>query len=381
MKFGYIAGLFHAIFLTFSTPSFAKIIQVGATGDVRTLAEASAMAKDGDIIEIASGEWHGDVAAWEGKRLTIRGIGKRPVFFADGKSQEGKAIWVFRSGDFIVENIEFRGTRVPDGNGAGIRLESGKLHVKACSFIDNENGILTSNHQDAALTVENSLFAEAPKQGNLLHLLYAGRIASLKVVGSRFHAGRAGHLIKSRARSTELSYNLIVDGPGGAASYEVDLPNGGAASLIGNVIEQSETSENPVVVAYAAEGSVWEKNQLLLAHNTFLSKGLKPAWFIRVWRDKVPRTLEVLTINNLYSGFGLFNYGLGSGEGNYWVPASMFRAPDILDFRLKDDSWLLNVVSAAIIDGKSFSPLNEFSLPIGTKSISVSNRLTPGAFQ
>ncbi|HRD86058.1 MAG TPA: hypothetical protein PLF63_12905, partial [Rubrivivax sp.] len=63
-----------------------------------------------------------------------------------------------------------------------------------------------------------------------------GRIARAVVTGSRFYGGYEGHLIKSRARETRLLYNLIVDGPDGEASYEVELPNGGVAHLIGNVI-------------------------------------------------------------------------------------------------------------------------------------------------
>ena len=43
-----------------------------------------------------------------------------------------------------IENIEFRGVRVADRNGAGIRFETGRLHVLRCAFFDNENGLLAA---------------------------------------------------------------------------------------------------------------------------------------------------------------------------------------------------------------------------------------------
>ena len=89
---------------------------------------------------------------------------------ADGISAEGKAIWVIRNGDFLIDNIEFRGARVAEGNGAGIRFEGGKLQIRNCVFLDNQNGILTSNNGSAELIIEASLFADAPNQGQLLHL-------------------------------------------------------------------------------------------------------------------------------------------------------------------------------------------------------------------
>ena len=364
------------------TLSSARVIRVGPDGDVQKISEAARLAKDGDIVEIASGEWRGDVALWEQKQLTIRGVGGRPILIADGKSAEGKAIWVIRNGDFMIDNIEFRGARVADGNGAGIRFEGGKLLVRNCVFLDNQNGILTSNNEKAELTIESSLFAEAPKQGHLLHLLYAGHIASLKISGSRFHSGQNAHLIKSRARKTDIRYSLILDGPTGTASYEVDLPNGGQATLIGNVIGQSVATSNPVLVAYGAEGNAWPSSSLVLSHNTFISDGFKPAWFIRAWPKQLPAGFRVHTFNNLISGIGLFDYGLpGIHQGNYPVWSSAFAGKDVLNFRLNSLSWLRGIVGRPSIEGLDIGPTAEFSLPIGSTERSMPEKLMPGAFQ
>ena len=301
-------------------PSHAATIVVGAGGQAATVGEAIGRASDGDTILIQSGEYRGDVAVLHQKRLTLRGVGRRPVLIADGKHAEGKAILVVRDGDIRVENLEFRGARVPDGNGAGIRFEKGRLHIRGCAFFDNENGVLTANFNDAELIIDDSEFAMAPRvEGKLHHLLYVGRIASVKVRGSRFHQGHIGHLIKSRASRTELAYNLIYDGPGGRASYEVDLPNGGEAVLIGNVIAQSAETENPVVVAYGAEGNAWPSSRLWLVHNTLISDGLRPGWFLRVWNERLPPGVEVKATNNLSVGLGLVYPG-GTGPVQRQLP-------------------------------------------------------------
>jgi hypothetical protein len=175
----------------------AATLTVGAGAEFSTLAQAVRQARDGDTIDVRSGEYRGDVAVIAQRQLTIRGLGRRPVFVAEGRHAEGKAILVVRDGDILIENIEFRGARVPDGNGAGIRFERGKLQVRRCAFFDNQNGLLTANFEDAELSIEDSEFGQAPPvEGKLHHLLYVGRIASLKVRGSRFHQGHIGHLLK-----------------------------------------------------------------------------------------------------------------------------------------------------------------------------------------
>ena len=360
----------------------AETIVVGR--DAATFAAAVQRARDGDTIEVPAGEYRGDVAVLEQKRLTIRGLAPRPVFIADGRHAQGKAILVVRDGDIRIENIEFRGARVPDGNGAGIRFEKGRLWVRRCAFFDNEMGLLTANFDDAELVIEDSEFGQAPPTGGgLHHLLYVGRIASLKVSGSRFQQGYAGHLLKSRARSTELAYNLLVDGAGGRASYEVDLPNGGDALLIGNVIGQSASSENRVVVAYGAEGHAWPASRLRMAHNTLLSDGAVPARFLRVWPEHLPPDTPVQAVNNLSVGFGVFALGT-SGEfaGNHTTWRAVLADPAALDFRLPLDSPLRGSgVDPARAFDADLSPSAEFTLPVGTRPLQRPLRWTPGAFQ
>lgn len=363
-----------------ATGASAAVITVGPGESVETIAAAARLAQDGDTVLIKGGTYRGDVAVWTQKQLEIRGIDGRPVLIADGKSAEGKAIWVFRNGDYTVDNIAFRGTRVPDGNGAGIRFERGTLTVTDCVFENNQTGILTANFEDAELHIRSSVFKDAPRDGAALpHLLYAGRISHLTVEGSRFHNGFRGHLIKSRARHSALRYNLIYDGPDGEASYETDLPNGGDVLLVGNVIGQSAGSQNPIVVAFGAEGPNWPNSRLQLSHNTLINEGGRPAWFVRSWQERLPEGTEIITRNNLAVGLGAFTTVLrGDHQGNFLLPPGALD-PTALDFTLGPASVLRGRAKAAGLP--HLTPDSEFVFPQGSRPLPPSSSWTPGAFQ
>lgn len=370
------------LFACVSPGAHADTLRVGPTEKYIRIADAARLARDGDIVEIQPGEYRGDVAVWTQKALTIRGIGERPVLIADGKSAEGKAIWVIRNGDIHIENIEFRGVRVSDRNGAGIRFERGRLHINRCGFFDSESGLVASNFDDAELTIVDSEFGRNGAGDGRSHDLYVGRIAHLTITGSRFHAANIGHLIKSRARRSDISYNLIYDGSGGKASYEVNLPNGGVATLIGNIIGQSATTENPVVVSYGEEGNTWPENELTLVHNTLISDRLKGTWFLRVPLDKFGSPPRVRAYNNLTAGLGVFSLGAsGDFRGNAPALPFMLNAPAALDFGLPEHSPLrLLAIDTGELDA-ALIPKAEFALPIGTRPLVAPEQWVPGALQ
>lgn len=361
----------------------AATLTVGPEGVPMSFPQALRAAQDGDVIEIMPGVYKGAVGVIEQKRLTLRGLGTRPVFDADGRHAEGKAIWVIRDGDITIENIEFRGARVPDANGAGIRFEKGRLAVRGCRFVDNQNGLLTANFGDAELRIVDSEFTQAVRTvGTLPHLLYVGRIARADISGSRFHQGFEGHLIKSRARINRITYNLIVDGPGGGASYEIDLPNGGDAVIVGNLIGQSRETQNPVMVSYGAEGKAWDVNRLLMAHNT-LASDFPLTWFLRSWPDKLAPDTQIRAVNNLTVGTGVFTLGSsGRFDGNWPATASTLVDPMLLDFELQRDSWLRGRADdPRVLAGDEAVPTAEFVLPIGTRPLKPPAAWSPGALQ
>jgi hypothetical protein len=296
------------------------------------VADALQLAHDGDSIEVLPGTYAGDVAVIPHRRLTIRGLGAGAVMQARGRHAEGKAIWVIRDGEIAIENIHFKGTRVPDGNGAGIRLEHGRLHLSRCSFSDNQMGLVTANDGRSELFIDGCQFSEAPvPEGALPHLLYVGRIARLELRNSVLRQGREGHLLKCRAAQSLIIGNRLDDGLTGEASYEIDLPNGGAALLEGNTVVQSARSQNPVMLAYGAEQPAWPDCRLTLRGNTFINHRTSGGWFVRVWREHLPDTTTVQSQGNRWLGPGSLGWGApvqGTGDERGPAPRAAPSATD-----------------------------------------------------
>jgi hypothetical protein len=359
------------------------LLVVGPGERITTITEAVRQARDGDTVEIKPGEYRGQPAVWTQRGITIRGVGKRPVMVADNKLAEDKGIWVVRGERVRIENIEFRGARVSDMNGAGIRFDRGSLTIVRCAFFDNEMGILTANFPEMSLQVIDSEFADAPRTTNdFHHLIYVGRIGKFVLRGSRFRNGFYGHLVKSRARESHLLYNVIFDGMQGRASYEVDLPNGGLVYMIGNVVGQGAESENPAIIAYGSEGLHLSENAIYLAHNTVINDAQR-ATFLAIRSNRGPDAVEVWAINNLLAGPGEFQRpARGRFEGNQTVLRSDLIEQDGVPARLPPQSSLRGTVRMPDRAGNvNMAPTAEFGFPLGTRPVKLPARLALGAFQ
>lgn len=355
-----------------------RIIRVGPERDVKTVAAAARIVGDGDVVEVDAGVYVGDVAVWRQDRLTLRAVGGRVRLIASGANAEDKGIWVIRGGLVSVEGFDFVGAQVSDRNGAGIRLEKGELTVDNCIFRDNENGILTANNPDIVLKIRNSEFGHNGAGDGQSHNIYVGGIRHLHVTGSYFHHARSGHLFKSRAAENFVLYNRLADGTNGEASYELEFPNGGVAYVIGNVVDQSATTENYHLISFGSEGLRWPKNELYLVNNTLVDRRGQPGVFLKVKQGASP----VYAVNNLLIGKGqLDSAGPGDYSNNFNVDATEFVNLAGQDYRLRANSRLLGkAVAPKHLDGVVLKPGREFAQPRGTRSISVPP-YSPGAMQ
>lgn len=356
-----------------------RVLRVGPSEAIRTIYSAAQLAQDGDTIEIESGEYHADVALWRQKQLTIRGVGGNARLFADGKSAEGKAIWVFRNGRFLVENIDFIGARVADRNGAGIRFEGGKMRIRNCLFYGNESGIVASNSKSAALEIENSEFGYNGAGDGQSHNLYVGKILDLRVTGSYFHHANVGHLIKTRAENNYIAYNRLTDESGGRASYELDMPNGGSSLVIGNIIQQSRETENSTVINYGEEGYIWPSNHLYLVSNTVVNDHPYGGAFLRV----APGAQQAISVNNLLIGKGKYHVpGNMESTNDIYADWEIFKQPQRQDYRLNNIGRKLAIQLQR--DGASlnrdFYPQREYIHPRQTSPL-IGPPEYPGALQ
>jgi hypothetical protein len=367
--------------LFFSQPVDAveqgKLIEVGPQRTVKTLAEASRLAKDGDIVEADAGDYQRDVAVWTQNNLTLRTKNGRVRLIAQGVSAESKGIWVVRGGNISVHGFDFIGAVVPDKNGSGIRFEQGHLKVEDCRFLDNENGILTGGNAGSTLEIQNSEFGNNGAGDGRSHNLYVGAIAALRVTGSYFHHAKSGHLLKSRAARNMIFFNRLTDETGGTASYELEFPNGGLAYVVGNVIQQSSTTENPNVISFGAEGLGSGKNRLYLVNNTLVDMRPQSGQFLRVKAGA-----EVFAVNNLLVGKNRFDVG-GAGEfrNNFNVDLDEFVLAVREDFHLRPGSKLIGkAVTVDAVDGIDLWPTAEYQHPRTLRALK-GGVLSPGAMQ
>jgi hypothetical protein len=354
-------------------------LRVGAGAELVSISDAARIAQDGDTVEIAAGEYRGEVAVWTGDDLTIRGVGVRPMLIADGRDAEGKAIFVVRGRGVRIENPAFAGSRVSDRNGAGIRIERGPIRVSGCVFEDNESGILAGNDPEMEIDIENCAFAENGAGDGASHNLYAGTIARLSVTGSYFARARVGHLLKSRARENHVSYCRL-SGEGGTGSYELAFPNGGNVLALGNLIQQGPRSETATMVSYGAEGYRGGPDELTLAFNTIVNDRPRGGTFVFV-RDGARRV--ALRANLLVGRGSMAIHGPGDSWGNGSAQASDFANAAAFDYRLRMKSRLVGSAGAwgSVEEPR---PEREYvhparSVPLGR--FTAITPLSPGAFQ
>src|SRR3546814_9569413 len=84
---------------------------------------------------------------------------------------------VLRGRAAAVDGIVFQNMRVPDANGAGIRLERGNLEVANSLFRNSEQGILTADDTASEIRIARSTFQHLGRCDRGLscaHSIYVG---------------------------------------------------------------------------------------------------------------------------------------------------------------------------------------------------------------
>lgn len=354
-----------------------NILKVGPGRTYKKPSEAAAAAKDGDVVEIDTGEYRGDVAVWTQNDLTMRGVGGRAHLNANGIHAQGKGTWVVKGSNTTIENIEFSGAAVPDHNGAAIRQEGRNLAVRNCFFHDNENGILTDDDLQSEILIEYSEFARNGRGDGYTHNMYISRVGRFTLRYSNSHHAKIGHNVKSRAQENHILYNRIMDEQTGTSSYAIDLPNGGLAYVIGNLIQQGPQTDNSTIVSYGAEGLSHPQNELYLVNNTVVNDR-NEGIFVSV----NPGVSIAKLINNLFVGPGTLLNGAGEQITNLTTSSPRFVNKDLFDYRLTNASPAINAGSSpGLANGVDLTPVYHYTHPLTAKVRPRDERIDIGAFE
>ena len=238
-------------------------------------------------IAIAPGR-HGDCAVQAAGVISYLAAEPGTAVF-DGRTCEGKAALVLRGRGAEVSGLVFQNMRVPDFNGAGIRLEQGDLTVAESWFRDSEQGILTGNDPSSRIVIDRSTFTRlgtCEGAGGCAHSIYTGLYGHVRVTRSRFEEGRGGHYVKSRAARVEIAGSSFDDARGQATNYMIDLPEGAAGQISNNWFVQGRDKENySAFIAVAAEGKAHSSAGLaILANDARLAPGVdRSTVFVADW--------------------------------------------------------------------------------------------------
>jgi len=290
---------YYFIFLCFvATGLDARVLTVGPNGEFVFPSIAAQFAQNGDTIEIdANGVYLNDFVEWKQNNLTIRGVNGRPHIRGTVKIPNRKAIWIIKGHNTTVENVEISGARVGDKNGAAFRLEGLNFFLSDCYIHDNQNGILAGKHKPKSeIYIKNCEFAFNGKGGKgRTHNIYIGTVGKFTLENSYSHNAIVGHLVKSRAKENYILNNRLFEG---AASYAVDLPNGGYSVIMGNIMLQNEQTDNSAIIAYGMEQRSYSNNRLIVQFNS-IQNDRNYGIFV-----KTKVKAEVILVNNIFSGKG-----------------------------------------------------------------------------
>ncbi|MFT4582909.1 MAG: hypothetical protein ACI8XZ_002663 [Gammaproteobacteria bacterium] len=381
---------------------YGQILSVGPAEDFLRVSDAAKAVRDGDIIEIAPGVYPYETSIWLANDVLIRGRGGIAILDAsDTPLAQEKAIWVIQGDNYRIENVGFINAVSIDNNGAGIRSEGANLHISHCFFRDNETALLSSQNPESTITIEHSELARNGHLNGQAHQVYIGAVKSAIFRFNYIHHARTGSSIKSRALSTTVAYNRILDGVAGTGNYSLDFSEGGRAVVFGNTIQQSRYTNNEHLVAFAPESQKRTGNLLIVAHNTMVNDR-SDGVFIRQWASEL-----AYVYNNIFIGHGTTVEGNAVMAGNvhadynswyFWHSEEMAGIDASFDNIYSRDAGIVSrenfnyelvstskAVDAGVeldaIDGYPLAPEFEYMHPITKKSRLMNGTVDAGAYE
>ncbi len=368
-------------------PASAATLAVGPGKTYATPCRAIAAAKTGDLILIeGNNTYRGDVCGIYASNLTIRGVNGRPKIDAAGKNSMGKGTWVVIGNNVVIENVEMLGAKVADHNGAALRLQGTNFTLRSSFIHSNENGILSNANSASKITIEYTEFGRNGYGDGKTHNLYINKAANLTFRYNYSHDAHVGHNLKSRALVNMIMYNRFSSTPDGQAgsgkpSYEIDLPNAGTSYVIGNVIQQPASHNNPSMVAYGLEGASNPGHYLYVVNNTFLNDDSSRGTFVAVSSSV---TKKALLQNNIFGGTGTVTNQVGAVEKtNYRSLAPGFVSRSSWDLRPTANALVVNAGSSPgyASSGLSLKPVASYRHSAASSSRSTVKTIDIGAYE
>jgi hypothetical protein len=358
-----------SLFLLISVSPPSSPCATWRVGPSRTYTAPSAVATrvaDGDTVEIDAATYT-DCATWSNNDLLIRGVGGMAHMKDAVCGQKG--VMVLYGARITLENLELSDAAIESSlgsNGAGVRGQGGSFTIRNCFIHHNQMGVLCSMTWSDNVVIENSVISDnvSADESLFAHNIYVNTCDTFILRSSYIHGAMVGHNVKSRARVNYILYNRITDEQD-SASRLIDLPNGGQAVVMGNMVEKGPLAQNTNSVGFGLEGmSNPGPQRLCVVNNTFIND--LPARGISFI---VPGSgMDTLRIqNNIFAGTGVLLNGAPhvldtvSNLFTSSIPSLRLVNPALFDYRLTSSSPAIGIGSdAGSVDGFSLTPALEY---------------------
>lgn len=259
-----------------SAQSNAPVWIVGKT-NYPSIAAAVAAVSDGEVIEIADGQYENVSVTLAANNVTVRGVGGRPRLNANGKPGNGKGHFYVTGNDSTLENLELYGENLHLGaenawNQGAIFLTGKNIKLRRLFVHDNGQGIFTAG-KVGTVDIRDCEFARNGEGGGHSHNLYINhQVAKLVMRGVWSHDGNGGHILKSRALESDIQDCRFTDPKGTSLSWFIDFPNAGNVTFADNVVQAG--SKSSLLIAYGEEQSQINPGRTVqISRNTFVNSG------------------------------------------------------------------------------------------------------------
>ncbi len=261
-------------------PVAARTLLVGPGRPFASPSAAARAVQDGDTVSIEPGEYY-DCAVWTGNRLTIAATG--PGVVITDTTCQGKALFVVTGRDTTIRDLTLARARVPDGNGAGIRLEGKDLSLRRVRFANDQVSVLVGSADAGVIHISDCRFEGGGVGGERPTYAVLGGATSrlLRIDGSIF-TGVAGGQVVTSAERTELVGNEIGTGTGSGPGVAVVSTNGHL------IMEDNVLSLGPNQPRLAAAVLVLGGDAPELRRNRLVNTTGKPAALLLDWAGRAP---------------------------------------------------------------------------------------------